>query len=132
MYIDRDNLAASTLLISDCEFCIEKTRNLLTNMGLNVHVAETSGDAHLFCLTRKPRFVIADLEMADGDGFEAMSLVRSTHRTTRVIAVTRGDHDVTWLDIVFGLGAHAYVVGPLTFEKLQEALFSHDVGRSYH
>ncbi|MGI9204957.1 MAG: response regulator [Woeseiaceae bacterium] len=132
MGIDDDNLAASTLLISDCEINIEKMRDLLTDMGLSVHVVETSEEANLFCLTRKPRFVIADLEMADGEGFEAISVVRGAHRDTRVIAATRGDHHEIWAAIVFGIGANTYVVGPITIEKLEDAIFSHENGRSCH
>ena len=116
------------LLISDDELQIEATRDLLTHMGFDVCVAESPTEASLFCEIRRPSAVIADIEMPGGNGFEAISMVKKIARDCFVIAATRGDHKELWPMVGIARGADAYVVGPLTTEKLAKTLQT--VGKS--
>lgn len=113
---------STVLLISDDDLEIEAARDLLTNMGFDIYVVDSKAEARLFCETRQPDAVIVDIEMEGGNGFEAISLLRRTSRNCIVVATTRGRHENIWPMVAIACGADSYVVGPLTTDKVVDAI----------
>ncbi len=110
------------LFVSDSDSVIERSRDLLTHMGFDVYTTGTPEDAGSFCELRRPDAVITDIEMQDGDGFKAISQIRSKSKDCLVVATTRGGHEDLWPMVGFACGADSYIVGPLTSHKIQDAL----------
>ena len=120
--MDRYYGARLILLISDCDAEIENVRDLLTHLGFEVYVADSPEEASRFCELRRPAAIIADIEMAEGKGFSAVSAVRKTVYDCYVVASTRGQNEVLWPILSDVCGADDYVVGPLTVDKLTTTL----------
>lgn len=110
------------LLINDDETIMDKTAGILEVMGWEVYTATTRQAALWTCIVRQPNLVIIDIEMRDGVGLELISTVHRADRTLFILAVTRGSHDDTLLEVAQASGASHYVIGPISATKLAKAL----------
>lgn len=110
------------LLVSDNDNEIENLRDLLTHEGIDFHTANSSAEARLFCEAVAPDLIVVDIEMPDEIGFESIKSVRRTQKNSHIVATTRGNHEDIWPIIGFACGANAYIIGPMTRPKLEDAL----------
>lgn len=61
----------------------------LRDRGLDVQIADGFGAAKLLMLERIPSFIICELKLPDGSGFELLRLMRRVSRRTRIIVHSR-------------------------------------------
>lgn len=122
--IEHSTVFSTVLLINDDDAEISTMRDTLTHMGFEVFVVESPSEAQQFCQLRRPNIVVADIEMAGGNGFEAISAVRRVSKDCRIIAVTRGGHQEIWPMIGSVCGADTYLTGPVSAPKLTAVLQS--------
>ena len=109
------------LLVDDNDLTIKMLRDFLTNMGFDAYVAETVKEATYYCDLLRPNFVVANLEMDSGIGFQAIMEIREITARTRIIATTSGGHADLWPMASFLCGADIYVAGPVTQALLESA-----------
>lgn len=111
--VDENVYGRLALVVSDDEATVEHVRDLLTVEGFEVYAADSSMEADLFCRSRQPRIAVVDVEMASGDGFEAITVVRRATRDSFIIATTRGKDNRWWPMVSLVSGADQYIAGPL-------------------
>ena len=111
------------ILVADDE---EGIRQLLVHWleGRGHTVATVSSAREAARLLRKQPFdlVITDVVMPDGDGFELIAAFRKAQPQARIIAISGGGKYLEGNDclrMARGLGAHAVVMKPFTWEQLQ-------------
>jgi len=95
---------------------------MLEVLGWEVYVASSEDEVFEFIVACRPAFVVVDIEMTGGAGFEAIATARSLFSDLFVIAFTRGGNHQLWPEMAKGLGANHYVVGPVSASKLTEAI----------
>lgn len=110
------------LLVNDRDAIMDRTAAMLEELGWEVYVAHTEGLVFESCVAFRPAMLIADLEMGGGVGFEAISTARRLFRALYIVAVTRGGHEELWPKVANVCGANRYVVGPVSPQKLEEAI----------
>ncbi len=69
----------------------------------------------------RPRIVILDIRMANGDGFEALSVLKAKHPKTSVIMLTTYSNPTFVARAVAG-GAAGYLMKGLKYQELLDAL----------
>ena len=110
------------LLVNDRDAIMDRTAAMLEGLGWEVYVAHTEGLVFESCVAFRPGMLIADVEMSGGIGFEAISTARRLFRDLFIVAVTRGGHDELWPKVASVCGANRYVIGPVSTQKLEEAI----------
>lgn len=108
----------NVLLVNDHEEILNRTAIMLEQLGWEVYVATTETLAFESCCARRPTFVIVDVEMCGGAGFESISTTRRLFPDLFVVAVTRGGHEELWPKVAAACGANRYVIGPVSSPKL--------------
>ena len=110
------------LLLNDNESIMSGTAEILENMGWQTDVTASRMDAFHSCLSRRPNLVIVDIEMQDGIGLKAISMLRRTNERLFILAVTRGSHDDKLLEVAKVCGADQLLIGPVSATKLSAAI----------
>jgi len=99
----------------------------LQNRGHTVAAAGSASEASRVLRTEPFDLVITDIVMPDGDGFELISALRASQPSTRVLAISGGGkflHGPECLKMARGLGAHAVLMKPFTWQQLMAAIDS--------
>jgi CheY-like chemotaxis protein len=115
-------ISLSILVADDEEGIRHLLRQWLESRG---HAVTTVGSAmEASRLLRKQPFdlVITDVVMPDGDGFELIAAFRKAQPRTRIVAISGGGKYLEGNDclrMARGLGAHAVVMKPFSWEQLQ-------------
>ncbi len=112
----------NVLLVSDDATTAAKLINMLETMNFDVAVATTEFELARACASRQPKLLIADVESADGVGFESIAAGRRLAREACIIAVSRDGHADLWPKVAAACGADDYVAGPVTMEMLAAAI----------
>lgn len=110
------------LLVNDDNEICDRTATMLVEMGWDVFVAHSDELAFESSVARRPTMLLADIEMADGTGFEAIATARSLYPSLFIVAVTRGSDKEVWPRVAEACGANSYIAGPISITKLQEAI----------
>lgn len=95
---------------------------MLEVLGWEVYVASSEEEVFEFIVACRPAFVVVDIEMAGGAGFESIATARSRFSDLFVIAFTRGGNRELWSEMANGRGANRFVVGPVSANKLTESI----------
>lgn len=95
---------------------------MLEVLGWEVYVASSEEEVFEFIVACRPAFVVVDIEMAGGAGFESIATARNLFGDLFVIAVTRGGNRQLWPEMAKGLGANHFLVGPVSASKLTESI----------
>ena len=69
--------------------------------------------------------VITDVVMPDGDGFELIGAFRKAQPAARILAISGGGRFLQGsdcLNVARGLGAHATLMKPFSWEQFQTAI----------
>ena len=88
------------------------------------HTVSLVGNATEGCAALKQQafdLVITDVLMPDGDGLNLITEIRKLQPKTRIVAMSGGGrylHGEDYLKMARGLGAHAIVTKPFTFQEL--------------
>lgn len=119
-------ITALSILVADDE---EGIRALLIHWleehGHTVTVAEGAVEASRRFKEQRFDLMITDVVMPDGDGFELIAAFRKAQPAARIIAISGGGKYLQGGDclrIARGLGAHAVVMKPFSWEQIQNAI----------
>ena len=119
-------LDALSILVADDE---ESIRHLLCtwlqSRGHTVVSVASAQDATRCLRERRFDLVITDVVMPDGDGFELIAAFRKAQPETRILAISGGGRFLQGNDclkIALGLGAHAVLMKPFSWDQLQAGI----------
>lgn len=110
------------LLVNDDKQVLDRTAVMLEEMGWEVYIACEERLVFESCVARRPSLLIADIEMADGQGFDSITTARRLFPSLFILAVTRGSHEDIWPKVAEVCGASRYIVGPVSAAQLSEAI----------
>ena len=110
------------LLVNDNIVDWISTAVLLQDLGWEVYVANDDEVLFKSIVKRRPAMVIVDIEMEGGVGFKAILTARLLFKKLFIIAITRGDDEDIWAESATNCGANAYIVGPMSTDKLSAAI----------
>jgi DNA-binding NarL/FixJ family response regulator len=96
----------ATVLVVDDDFGVLSYAKRVLK-GHNIHVASDIETAMVCVYTKEPDVVILDVGLPDGNGLDAVGVLRSICPRSAVIVVT-SDTDSSLRDAAFSRGAHAY------------------------
>jgi len=108
------------LVVEDDRTTLLALRRILTRLGWDVHSASTVAGG-LDLLDLRPRALILDLMLPDGDGLAVLRRVRAENLPTRV-AVTTGVHDDDRLEAVRRLRPDGLIRKPVDLDLLLAAI----------
>lgn len=114
------------ILVADDEEGIRRILvEWLQRQGHTVITAGSATEASRLLQTYRFDLVITDVVMPDGDGFELIAAFRRQQPGTRIVAISGGGEYIQGqecLELARGLGAHAAVMKPFTWEQLQAGI----------
>jgi CheY-like chemotaxis protein len=121
-----DGMNSFSILVADDEDSIRSlVQQLLSSEG---HAVVAVGNAREACdaMTRQQfDLVVTDVLMPDGDGIELITQVKQAQPNARILAMSGGGRYVEgsdYLKLASGLGAHAAITKPFTWEQLKAAI----------
>ena len=111
-----------TILVADDEENIRVLmQHWLRDAGHAVEVVANAGEGRAVLAKTTFDLVITDVLMPDGDGLSLIREVKKTSPHTRVLAMSGGGRYMPgedYLKMARGLGAHAIVTKPFTWQEL--------------
>lgn len=111
-----------SILVADDELAIRKLiLHGLTKAGHQVATADDGDEAIRLLKERKFDLLITDIVMPDADGLDVIRACKQAQPEIRVLAISGGGkymQSADCLKIAEGLGAHATVMKPFTWEQL--------------
>ena len=114
--------ASRSILVADDEEGIRKMlHHWLGKQGHLVQSAGSAEEAKRLMRTWHFDLVITDVVMPDGDGFELITALRNAQPSARILAISGGGKYLErgdCLKMARGLGAHAIVTKPFSWEEL--------------
>ncbi|MBM4779367.1 MAG: response regulator [Archangiaceae bacterium] len=114
---------AIVLVIEDDEQVRRVTERLLVRRGHDVIAAKNGHDALRRTSHCTPDLIITDIYMPECDGFEVITLLRSTSSDVRIIAMSAGHiHGLDVLGVAGRLGAQVQLPKPFTEAQLLAAV----------
>jgi CheY-like chemotaxis protein len=115
-----------SILVTDDE---ESIRVLIAHwLGSIGHTAVSAASAdEAFAAITKQKFdlVITDILMPGGDGLDLITKIKKAQPDARILAISGGGHYLQGTDclrMARGLGAHAVVMKPFTWQQLQAGI----------
>ena len=121
-----DRMKSLSILVADDE---KDIRLLLQEWLVTAgHTVVMAGSGREACdAVRRKRFdlVVTDVLMPEGDGIDLITEIRRTQRGVRILAISGGGRYTDgrdYLDLARGLGAHAVVLKPFTWEQVSAGI----------
>lgn len=115
-----------SILVADDEDSIRSLiRHFLSTAG---HAVVLVGNAREACEAMGQRqfdLVITDVLMPDGDGLDLITELKKAQPKARILAMSGGGRYLEgsdYLKLAKGLGAHAAIMKPFTWDQLQVAI----------
>jgi CheY-like chemotaxis protein len=118
-------ISLSVLVADDQEGIRNLLANWLQSQGHTTVLAGSALEAGRLLEEHQFDLVITDVVMPDGDGFELIAAFRKAQPLARIIAISGGGKYLEGTDclrVARGLGAHAVVMKPFTWEQLQAGI----------
>ena len=113
----RTKRSRSLLVIEDDVFISKLLRLFLEHRGFEVVIAETFADGEAAIASTKPRVIILDIALPDGDGLDLLRhLRRDLHRTEPVIVMTALGREQTLVE-AYLRGATGFVSKPFDLKE---------------
>ena len=111
------------LLIDDDEICRKPAAEMLRRTGWQVFEAEDGNQGVEMAIAHRPDVILCDLLMPRSNGYQVCRAVREREelRHTRIIVISGRDFSSDRQSAVEA-GADDFLVKPIEFERLQEAL----------
>ena len=117
-----------SILVADDEDSIRSfIQHFLSTEG---HTVVGVGNARQACdAMARQQFdlIVTDVLMPDGDGMDLITEVKKVQPKARILAMSGGGRYLEgsdYLKVATGLGAHAAIMKPFTWEKLKDAINS--------
>lgn len=108
------------LIVEDHDLVSVALRSILPAQHL-VHIVRTLASAREHCERLRPALVLLDVELPDGDGVEALPVLRQFVPDARFIVVSRHDSAAV-VQAAFERGAASFLQKGLPFEELRQRL----------
>ena len=107
------------MIVDDCKIIRLMLKDLFTRCGCEV-VCEASNGIEAINKYRKDKFdlVTLDLNMPKMNGLSTLKAIKSYDPKSN-IAICSTNKDTTKVEKSISLGAEAYLIKPITYEKLQ-------------
>src|SRR5580658_3011484 len=113
------DLAVTVLVVDDDGLLRDIAAATLEGAGFTVHTAASGDAAVAVCARQMPDIVLLDVEMPDGDGYQACTNIRALPggRGVPIVMVT-GLDDPMSINLAYDAGATDFVVKPLNWPLL--------------
>src|SRR5580700_3126719 len=113
------DLAVTVLVVDDDGLLRDIAAATLEGAGFTVHTAASGDAAVAVCARQMPDIVLLDVEMPDGDGYQACTNIRALPggRDVPIVMVT-GLDDPMSINLAYDAGATDFVVKPLNWPLL--------------
>jgi DNA-binding NtrC family response regulator len=115
-----------SILVADDEDSIRSlVQHLLNTGGHSVVVVSNAREAYARMNERQFDLVITDVLMPDGDGIDLITELKKVQPNARILAMSGGGRYLEgsdYLKLATGLGAHAAIMKPFTWQQLQGAI----------
>jgi DNA-binding NtrC family response regulator len=115
----------SVLVADDEESIRSLLEHWLRTAKHDVVGASCATEAYAALTKRSFELVITDILMPDGDGLDLIAKLKAVQPSTRILAISGGGRWVEGddcLKLARGLGAHAVVMKPFTWDQLQAGM----------
>ena len=107
----------SLLVIEDDTYICKLLRLFLEHRGFDVEIAESYAAGEAAIDSTRPRVIILDIALPDGDGLDLLSHLREDlHRTEPVIIVTAFRREQKFFE-AFERGATGFVTKPFDLDE---------------
>ena len=117
-----EELKNLSILCVEDEFGIrESIVNTLKYYFKDVYEASNGKEAFELYTYHKPKIVITDIQMRDGDGIELVKKIRENDFETMIIMLTAHSNEEYLMDLI-NLNINHYILKPLNLTKLSESL----------
>ena len=117
-----EELKNLSILCVEDEFGIrESIVNTLKYYFKDVYEASNGKEAFELYTYHKPKIVITDIQMRDGDGIESVKRIRENDFETMIIMLTAHSNEEYLMDLI-NLNINHYILKPLNLTKLSESL----------
>ena len=117
-----EELKNLSILCVEDEFGIrESIVNTLKYYFKDVYEASNGKEAFELYTYHKPKIVITDIQMRDGDGIELVKRIRENDFETMIIMLTAHSNEEYLMDLI-NLNINHYILKPLNLTKLSESL----------
>jgi DNA-binding NtrC family response regulator len=115
-----------SILVADDEDSIRSlVQHLLTGEGHRVMIVSNAREACALMKERQFDLVITDVLMPDGDGIDLITELKKVQPSARILAMSGGGRYLEgsdYLKLATGLGAHAAIMKPFTWQQLRAAI----------
>src|SRR6476620_5357549 len=115
-----------SILVADDEDSIRSLiQHFLSSAGHSVVVAANAQEACEAMLQHRFELVITDVLMPDGDGLDLITELKKSQPAARILAMSGGGRYLEgsdYLKLAKGIGAHAAIMKPFTWDQLQTAI----------
>jgi DNA-binding NtrC family response regulator len=111
----------SILVADDEESILKLMQQWLKSGGHTITAVSNALEGRAELAKRTYDLVITDVLMPDGDGLNLITAIKQSHPGIRILAMSGGGRYLQgqdYLKMARGLGAHAIVNKPFTFEEL--------------
>src|ERR1700733_3561810 len=113
------DLAVTVLVVDDDGLLRDIAAATLEGAGFTVHTAASGDAAVAVCARQMPDIVLLDVEMPDGDGYQACTNIRALPGGRDVpIVMGTGLDDPMSINLAYDAGATDFVVKPLNWPLL--------------
>jgi len=107
------------LVVDDDQMLREIAEAMLENCGFAVETAPSGAAAVAACAHRMPDLVLLDVEMPEGNGYQACRGIRSLANGSEVpIVMVTGFDDAASINLAYDAGATDFVVKPINWPLL--------------
>ncbi len=89
-----------------------------------VYEAKSGNEGYEIYLDYKPKIVLSDIEMKDGNGIEFVKKIRQNDTNTTIIMLTAYSNEEYLMDLI-NLNINHFILKPLNLKKLNEALLKY-------
>jgi DNA-binding NtrC family response regulator len=115
----------SVLVADDEESIRSVVQQWLARNGHSAFAAASGREAAALLQQHRFDLVITDVLMSEGDGLDLIGELRRLQPAARILAMSGGGRYMEssdYLKLARGLGAHAAVMKPFDFERLQQGI----------
>src|SRR5436309_6736406 len=115
----------SLLIVEDDKSFLQRLARAMEGRGIMVTTAESVSDGLLQVEKAAPAFAVVDMRLADGNGLDVISALKSRRPEARAIVLTGYGNIATAVNAV-KLGAVDYLAKPVDADDVAHALLNHD------
>ena len=113
------------LIVEDDKPFLQRLARAMETRGFAVRTAESVADGLMQLETASPAFAVVDMRLADGNGLDVISALKTRRPDARAIVLTGYGNIATAVNAV-KLGAVDYLAKPVDADDVVHALLNHD------